>query len=107
VSVVLGVKESEFSMIIVAGTLRIDPTDRAEYLDAVSVATALARSTPGCLDFAQSADPIEPDRINIFERWESDAHLEAFRDLPGDGGQTPPILGAGVQRYRISSIEPA
>ena len=48
---------------------------------------ALARAAPGCLDFAQSADQLEPDRINIFERWESDAHLEAFRSLPDDGGR--------------------
>ncbi len=28
---------------------------------------------PGCLDFALSADLVEPGRINIFERWESQA----------------------------------
>lgn len=94
-------------MIIVAGKLHVNPSDRADYLDAVSGATALARAAPGCLDFAQSADQLESDRINIFERWESDAHLEAFRSLPDDGGQTPPILGAEVRRYRISSVEPA
>lgn len=94
-------------MIIVAGTLRIDPTDRARYLDLASAATAMARATPGCLDFAQSADPLESDRINIFERWESDADLEAFRALPDDGIPTPSLVGAEVQRYRISSVEPA
>jgi quinol monooxygenase YgiN len=94
-------------MIIIAGTLRVNPTDRVLYLELASAATALARSTPGCLDFAQSPDPLEPDRINIFERWESDDELEAFRNLPDDGVQTPPILGAEVHRYRISIIEPA
>jgi quinol monooxygenase YgiN len=93
-------------MIIIAGTLRVNPTDRVLYLERASVATALARLTPGCLDFAQSADLLEPDRINIFERWESDDELEAFRNLPDDGAQTPPILGAEVHRYRISAIEP-
>lgn len=42
---------------------------------------------------------------NIFERWESDDDLEAFRSLPGDGVETPPILAAEVRRYRISSVE--
>ena len=93
-------------MIIIAGTLRVDPDDRAAYLDVASVATALARSTPGCFDFAQSADPLEDDRINIFERWETDAQLEAFRAVPGDG-EVPPIRSADVQRYRVSSVEPA
>jgi quinol monooxygenase YgiN len=84
----------------------VDPTSRQAYLDAVSGATALARSTPGCRDFAQSADPLEADRINIFELWESDEELEAFRALPGDG-EEPAIRSAEVQRYRISSVEPA
>jgi quinol monooxygenase YgiN len=94
-------------MIIVAGTLRVNPADRATYIEVASAATTLARSAPGCWDFAQSADPLEPDRINIFERWESDADLEAFRALPGDGRDTPPIVSADVQRYRISGVEPA
>ena len=94
-------------MIIIAGTLRVHPSDRSRYLELASAATTLARSTPECLDFAQSADPLESDRINIFECWKSDAALEAFRNLPDDGVQTPPILGADVHRYRISGVEPA
>jgi quinol monooxygenase YgiN len=93
-------------VIIVAGTLRVDPATRADYLQAVAAATAMARTAPGCLDFAQSADPLEPDRINIYERWESDDHLEAFRSLPAEG-QIPPMRSADVHRYRISAVEPA
>lgn len=94
-------------MLIIAGTLRVDPADRAAYLDLVARATAMARETAGCLDFAQSPDPLEPDRINIFERWESDAELQAFRDLPSDEVSAPPIRAAEVRRFRISSVEDA
>jgi quinol monooxygenase YgiN len=94
-------------MLIIAGTLRVDASDRAAYLDLVARATAMARETPGCLDFAQSPDPLEPDRINIFERWESDAALQAFRDLPADEESVPPIRAADVRRYRISAVEDA
>jgi len=93
-------------VIIVAGTLRVDPDQRDEFLAMVSAATAMARQAPGCLDFAQSADPLEPDRVNVYERWESDEQLEAFRALPGDG-ELPPIRSADVHRYRISAVEPA
>jgi quinol monooxygenase YgiN len=93
-------------VIIVAGWLRVDPAERARYLTVVSPATELARSAPGCLDFTQAADPLEPDRINIYERWASDEQLEAFRALPG-GAEVPDVLGADVHRYRISSVEPA
>jgi quinol monooxygenase YgiN len=92
-------------VIIIAGTLRVAASDRERYLALVSAATVQARHAPGCLDFAQSADSLEPDRINIYERWESDEHLEAFRSLPSSG-VAPPILSADVRRYRIASVEP-
>ena len=41
-----------------------------------------ARRAPGCLDYSMAADLIDPGRIDIFERWESQAVIEAFR---GDG----------------------
>ena len=93
-------------MIIIAGTLRVDPALRDEYLAAVSAATAMARTAAGCIDFAQSPDQLEADRINIFELWESDEQLDAFRALPSDG-EAPQILGADVRRYRISGVEDA
>ena len=58
-------------MIIIAGTLRVDPADRDAYLAVVAEAIALARNAAGCLDFAQSPDPADAGRINILERWET------------------------------------
>ncbi|MEO6703012.1 MAG: antibiotic biosynthesis monooxygenase family protein [Jatrophihabitantaceae bacterium] len=92
-------------MIIIAGTLRVAPVERDQYLAVVGEATRLARQAPGCLDFAQSPDPLESDRINIYERWESDEQLAAFRSLPGDGRSAPAILDADVRRFRISSVQ--
>lgn len=66
-------------MIIVAGYLRVAPVDRAEYLAGCVEVARQARSAPGCFDFHLSADPIESDRINIFERWDTVADVEAFR----------------------------
>ena len=69
----------------------------------------MARTTAGCLDFAQSPDPLDPGRINIFERWESAADLQAFRDVPADNASQPlpPILSADVRRYLIAAVEDA
>ena len=64
-----------------------------------------ARTAPGCLDFAITADPVEPDRVNVYERWESDAHLERFRGSGPDTGQTAQIRDALVRKYRISATE--
>jgi len=92
-------------LIIVAGALHVDPSDRDPYLAGVVEATRLARLAPGCLDFTQAADPLDPTRINVYERWESDDHLLRFRDGDGPPLELPPVQSADVHKYRISGVE--
>ena len=95
-------------MIIVAGSLRVAAGDRDGYLAAVADVAVQARRAPGCLDFVQAADPLDPERINIFERWESDEDLRRFR-TSGDPDAPPPdvpdVPAAAVRKYRIASVE--
>jgi quinol monooxygenase YgiN len=96
-------------MLIIAGWIQVDPAHRDDYLRLVADVTATARRTTGCLDFVQAADPIDADRIVIFERWTSEAELLAFRDQPAPddaGDDLPPILGADVRRFEISGEGP-
>lgn len=93
-------------MIIVAGWLRVVAAERDAYLAAVFEVTVQARGSSGCFDFVQAADPVEPDRINVYERWESDADLLAFRSSGPDEGALPEIRSAEVHKFRISAIEP-
>jgi quinol monooxygenase YgiN len=66
-------------MIIVAGHITVEPQQRESYLaDSVSVVER-ARATAGCLDCAISGDLIDPGRVNLFERWESQAALDTAR----------------------------
>ena len=66
-------------MVIVAGHVTVEPQQREAYLaDCVRVVEQ-ARGAAGCLDFAITADLIDPGRINIFERWASQAAVETFR----------------------------
>jgi quinol monooxygenase YgiN len=94
-------------MIIIAGHITVDPADRDRYLDLVADVAPAARKATGCLDFVQAPDPIEPGRINIYERWESDEALHRFRTSGGPPPQadTPEIRAAEVQKYRISAVE--
>jgi len=93
-------------MLIIAGVLRVDPETRDDHLAGCREVLAQARRAPGCLDFALTADVLDPDRINVFERWESDAHLEAFRGSGPSPEQVAAIRSsADVARYRISSVE--
>ncbi len=89
-------------MVIVAGHLVVAPEQRESYLaDCVSVVRQ-ARSAPGCIDFAITADLVASGRINVFECWESQAAVEAFR---GDGPseeQGAALLSASVSEYDVA-----
>ncbi|WP_030374145.1 putative quinol monooxygenase [Streptomyces rimosus] len=92
-------------MIIVSGKLHIAPEARAAYLADCDAVVEQARRSPGCLDYALSPDRLDPGRINVYERWESDAHLAAFRGAGPEPEQAAEILGAEVSKYRISGVE--
>ena len=89
--------------IVVAGHLMVEPADRTAYLVDCREVVGLARVAAGCLDFAISADQLDPGRINIFERWESQAAAETFRGSgPSDDQQTA-IVSASVAEYDVDA----
>ncbi|MCM0676654.1 antibiotic biosynthesis monooxygenase [Micromonospora phytophila] len=92
-------------MLIVAGSLYVDPQERDAYLTSCVEVVRQARSAPGCVDFTISADLVEPGRINVYERWDSDAQLLDFRGSGPSEEQQVAIRGAEVHRYRISGVE--
>jgi quinol monooxygenase YgiN len=59
-----------------------------------------ARAAGGCLDYAQWADLVEPDRINVYERWDSRASPSAFRG-PGPSSQQR----AAIQAVQVCEYE--
>ncbi len=95
-------------MIIVAGALRVAAGDRDRYLAGVAEVARLARAATGCSDFVQAADPLDPERINVYERWESDEDLLRFRtsgDPAAPAPDVPDLLSAEVRKYRIAGVE--
>jgi quinol monooxygenase YgiN len=90
-------------VIIVSGFLRVVPEQRAAYLSSALDVIRAARSASGCLDFHLSADPIEVDRINIFEQWESVGSVEAFRGSGPSDEQQASITEARVAQHEILS----
>ncbi|UGT61870.1 putative quinol monooxygenase [Nocardia asteroides] len=91
-------------MVIVAGHITVDPADRDSYLAGCVTVVEQARRAPGCLDFAISADLVDSGRINILERWETQAAVEAFRGAgPGDD-QSAQMLAASVSEYDIAEV---
>ncbi len=89
-------------MLIVCGHLVLDPADRDAHLVASADAIRLARQAPGCLDFAVSADPVDPARVNVFERWASSDDLDAFRSS-GDPGDEP-VDFSRIRHFKIDQF---
>ncbi len=92
-------------MLIIAGQLQVDAAQRDRYVADCVAVVEQARAAPGCLDFAISADTVEPDRVNVYERWESDDDLHRFRGSGPDSEQAAQILDARVRKYRISATD--
>ena len=93
-------------MVIVAGRLTVDPQQRASYVAGCVSVVEQARRTAGCLDFAITADLVDPGRVNIFERWASRAAVETFRGSGPSDEQGAAILSGSVAEYDIADVRP-
>ena len=93
-------------MVIVAGHITVEPQQRESYLAGCVIIVEQARKAAGCLDCAITADLIDPGRVNIFERWESQVALEAFRSSGPKFEQGAARLSVSVAEYDIADVRP-
>jgi quinol monooxygenase YgiN len=63
-----------------------------------------ARDAAGCLDFAISADLVDSGRINVLERWDSQAAVEAFRGSGSSDEQGEAMRSASVAEYDVGDV---
>ena len=91
-------------MLIVAGHFDVDPADQAAFVAGRVDSIKATRSEDGCLEYAMSADPADPSRVLLFERWADqaafDAHMQAVASAPRSGGPAP--KGFSVKIYDIA-----
>ena len=91
-------------MVIVAGTLEVDPNQREAFLAGRMDGMRTSRAEPGCLEYTFSADPTDPGRVMLFERWASqkdlDTHLAAARARPAAPGAAVAPKAASNLRLR-------
>lgn len=73
------------SLILVAGKIYVSAGKQDEFVRLSTDAVSQARKLPRCIDFAVSVDPLEPDRVNVFELWETE---QALLDFRGQGPTT-------------------
>jgi quinol monooxygenase YgiN len=82
-------------MLIVAGTFMVEPADRDAFIANRLETMRNSRAEAGCHDYTFSADPIDPARVLLFERWDDqaslDAHLNALATpAPAEDDNPPP-----------------
>ncbi|ONI67287.1 antibiotic biosynthesis monooxygenase [Kribbella sp. ALI-6-A] len=93
-------------MLIIAGHAQVDPERRDEYVDAHVELVRRARSAPGCLDLAMTADSADPARVNLFERWESQETLDAWRKVASAPDTGIAFVAGDIQLYDVTGARP-
>jgi quinol monooxygenase YgiN len=89
--------------VVVAGHLVVAPRERADYLNSCVEVVRQARAASGCLDFAISADLLDPSRINVYEHWESQSGVEAFRGSGPSDDQGAAIISASISEFDVAA----
>jgi quinol monooxygenase YgiN len=90
-------------VIIIAGYTRTESHKRDAAVDAFAAMVGRARKQDGCLDLSISSDPVDPERINVFECWRDQQSLNAWRKIA-----KPPrvvLREADVKLYRSDKAE--
>jgi quinol monooxygenase YgiN len=93
-------------MVIVAGHITVTPDQREPCLVASVSVVEEARRAGGCLDFAITADLLDPGRVNLLERWESQAAVNAFRRSAPRRKQGAAMRSASVATYDVADVRP-
>ena len=89
-------------MIIVAGHLVIAGGQRDRYLAGCREVVDQARRATGCLEFSITADLLDPDRVVILERWDSQDAMKAFRGGGPSDQQAADVSSASVTEYDVT-----
>lgn len=98
-------------MIIIAGTISIDPAKSEQAIADAVVMMKATHEEAGNLAYVFSLDPLVPGQIQLFEKWESEealaahsssAHMAEFRPKMGGWG----VTGADLKKYEIASEGP-
>lgn len=74
-------------MIIVNGTFDVDADQRDAFLAERHERMRTSRAEAGCLEYTFAADPLQPHRVVLFERWETQQHLDAHLAGPSPSTQ--------------------
>jgi quinol monooxygenase YgiN len=97
--------------ILIAAQIDLDSARRDQALRSAQPWIEGALAQPGCLHYDWSADANNPERINVFEEWESEEALAAHFAGPQYAGMLQHIGASGLKaassrKYRVDAEGP-
>jgi quinol monooxygenase YgiN len=89
-------------VLIVVATFDLDPDLREAFLVGRCDSMRLSRAEPGCLEYTFSADPTDPRRVLLLERWASQEDLDAH--VAGLQTRIPSASAAAAPTSKATSV---
>ncbi len=89
-------------MLIVAGTVKMEPGDIAKMKDAAVEMMTATRGEDGCIEYEFSEVIGEPGTMRVFEKWESWDHLRAHFEVEHMGTWREAMKAVTVSERSIS-----
>jgi hypothetical protein len=93
-------------VVIVGGTFMVKPEEREAFLASRHESMRASRAEGGCLEYAFSADPLDPSRVLLFERWADqaslDQHLVGLMSAPPSNAPSVNPTSASVVMYDVA-----
>jgi quinol monooxygenase YgiN len=91
--------------VIVQGVFVVEPGERDQFIEASIEGMRASRAEAGCLEYVFAADPLDPARIALSERWESmdllQQHLKNQASRPA--GDRPKSRSVEIVMYEVAS----
>lgn len=95
-------------MVIVAGVFTLDPAQREAFLEGRKERMLTSRVERGCLEYTFSADPLDPGRVLLYERWASQEDLDAHLAVPAapSSGRNVAPTASTITIYDVTGERP-
>ena len=97
-------------MVIVAGWFEVEPAQRDAFVAGRVDAMVRSRAEHGCIEYVIAADPVDPGRAILFERWESqadlDAHAAAAKAAPKSDAPSVVPTAVSIKVYDVTGERP-
>jgi quinol monooxygenase YgiN len=97
------------AIVIVQGVFTVDPEERDRFVEASIDGMRSSREEGGCLEYVMAADPLDPERVVLSERWESMDHLQQHLARPRDpsqGDARPAPRNVEITIFEVASSRP-